>query len=358
LAIVGEICGFISGFGHTGFDEHEIEKNMNQNKTILVTGAAGFLGGRVVEGLVQAGYTVRATARNNAQKGLLTGLGATFMAADLRDAAAVQNIVEGCDMVVHCAAKSSPWGPYQDFYEANVVATDNLLNASQQFGIQRFVHISTPSIYFEFRHRRDIKESDLLPHPMVNHYASTKYLSEQRVFESGIPAIALRPRALIGRGDTVIMPRVLRAYHEGRLRQVGDGNNIVSITPVANVVEAIRLCLIATESALGKSYNLSSGEAVPLWPLLGQMLKRLNLLGKMKPLPFGVAMFAARLMGLTAKITGKEPALTPYSVGILAYDMTLDISQAQTHLNYQPTQSVADALEEFAQWWEQTQTAK
>jgi 2-alkyl-3-oxoalkanoate reductase len=327
---------------------------MAKNQTILVTGAAGFLGGRVVEGLLKAGYTVRATARNHHSADRLTQMGAMFVAADLCDAEAVTAAVEGCDMVVHCAAKSSPWGPYQSFHDANVLATDNLLAASKHYGIQRFVHISTPSIYFEHRHRKDIKESDLLPHPMVNHYASTKYLSEQRVWESGIPAIALRPRALIGRGDTVIMPRVLRAYHEGRLRQVGTGNNVVSITPVANVVEAVRLCLTAPEAALGRAYNISSGESVPLWPLLRRMLERLNLNPNIRPLPMGVAMFAAQVMGLVARFTGKEPALTPYGVGILAYDMTLDISLAQHYLNYQPIQNVEAGLEEFAQWWEQT----
>lgn len=324
---------------------------------ILITGAGGFLGGRMAEGLTQAGYAVRATARNNAPQAKLEALGAEFIAAELCDPEAVGPAVAGCDAIVHCAAKSSPWGPYNAFYAANVQATEWLLAAAQKQGIRRFIHISTPSIYYEFRHRRGVKESDPLPANMVNHYAATKLIAEEKVLQSGLSAMILRPRAIIGRGDTVIMPRFLKAFEENKLRRIGSGENVVSVTPAANVVEAVKCALTAPEAALGKAYNITSGEDVLLWGLIGEMLGRLELDRKLRPLPFPVAMFLAKIMDAYSRyFSKKEPALTPYSIGLLAYDMTLDIAQARELLGYQPVQTASEGVAEFAQWWRHPDT--
>ncbi len=320
---------------------------------ILVTGATGFAGGRIVEGLQGYGAQVIATGRNMARQQALEQLGATFMAADLSDKHAVDNLVGDADLIIHCAALSSPWGTYQAFYEANVLATENLVRAAANGSVQRFIFISTPSIYFDFTNRRNIRENDPLPSPLVNHYATTKLAAEKIVLESGIPSIALRPRAIIGRGDTVIMPRVLEAYHQNRLKIVGNGQNVVSVTPVANLVQAVRLCMDAREEVLGQAYNLSSGEEVPLWQLIGDTLALLNLPFQPRHLPYNVAVTAARMMGWYARyVSGKEPVLTPYSVGILARDMTLNIDLAKANLGYEPVQTAAEAIQEFAAWYQ------
>lgn len=321
---------------------------------ILVTGATGFLGGRIVEGLQSSGAEVIATGRNTSRQAELEALGATFIAADLTDMQAVSTLARGCDLIIHCAALSSPWGKYHEFYTANVTATDNLLAAAKENKAKRFIFISTPSIYFDFRHRLDIRESDPLPNPMVNHYATTKYIAEQKVFASGLPAIALRPRAIIGRGDTVIMPRVLHAYHQNRLRCVGSGQNVVSVTPVANVVHAVQLGMYAGDQALGRAYNIS-GDDVKLWDLLRDMLIKLDLKSEFRRMPYPVAMTAAWLMEQYARlVSGKEPVLTQYSVGILAKDMTLNTDLARQYLGYQPIQNAQQAMIEFAEWWKRS----
>src|SRR5690606_15396447 len=140
-----------------------------------------------------------------------------------------------------------------------------LLKAAQKYHIKRFIYISTPSIYFENKDKTQIKESDPLPLKFINHYATTKYEAEELLRETKIPHIILRPRALIGRGDSVIMPRLIRAQAAGRLRIIGDGKNIVDMTALANVAQAIELSLFANEKALGKAYNISNGEPINLW---------------------------------------------------------------------------------------------
>ena len=111
----------------------------------------------------------------------------------------------------------------------------------------------------EFAKSLDLKESDILPKP-INIYSSSKREAEKLVQSSGIPYVFLRPRALIGRGDKVIIPRILRAHREGRLMRMGDETNLVDITPVSNVVDAIILALNAEKKAVNQIYNISNGK--------------------------------------------------------------------------------------------------
>lgn len=321
-------------------------------KKIIVTGATGFLGSRIVEGLQGYGAAVIAVGRNPARRTELESLGATFVQADLCDREALEKIVQGADLIIHCAALSSPWGTWQMFYDANVRATEILKDAALQSGVKRFIHISTPSIYFNFKNRRMIKESEPLPEKMVNHYAATKYLAEKVIQESGLPFVIIRPRAIIGRGDTVIMPRVLEAYRQNRLKIVGTGKNVVSVTPVANVVQAVRLSMDARENALGKAYNIAGGEEIELWQIIGDMLRHLDLPFQPKKIPYPIAAAAAGMMETWSRwISGREPVLTRYSVAIMAKDMTLDISRAKELLGYEPVQTAAEGIAEFAEWY-------
>lgn len=333
-------------------------KNMFPKK-ILITGASGFLGGRLLKSLRQT-YPQAAllgTGRRNERKAEFEAVGCGFEAADLVKQEDCQKLVQGCDVIVHCAGLSSPWGTYQEFYNANVKSTLNLLEAAQAAGTQRFILISTPSVYFNYRHRFNIKETDPLPDPMVNHYAVTKFQAEQETLRLNRPdfkTIALRPRAIIGAEDAVIFPRVLRAYHEGRLKIIGDGKNIVDLTCVSNVIQAVVNCFNADHKAYGEVYNITNGEPMPLWDSIGLFLKALDLPAVNKRVPAGIALGAASMSEFIHRyfLGGREPALTRYSIGILSTSMTMDISKAREKLGYTPIQSTADGVKEFVTWYQ------
>lgn len=115
---------------------------------IWVTGATGGLGQSLVTRLLADRATVMATGRNTLTGAQLQALGASFEALDLTQMSGEDwcQRLSSDDIVIHCAALSSPWGPYDDFYQVNVVATERLAQAALKVGVQRFVHISTPSI--------------------------------------------------------------------------------------------------------------------------------------------------------------------------------------------------------------------
>lgn len=331
-------------------------------KKILITGASGFVGGRLLKSLKQTypQAELLGTGRRNDRKAEFAALGCRFEAADLINLADCARLVEGADVVIHCAGLSSPWGTYQEFYSANVQATLNLLQTAQATGTRRFILISTPSVYFTYKDNFNIKESDPLPNPMVNHYATTKYQAEQETLKLNRPdfeTIALRPRAIIGAEDAVIFPRVLRAYQEGRLKIVGDGKNIVDLTCVANVIRAVEACVTAEHSAFGEVYNITNGEPRPLWESIGHFLKALDLPPVTKKIPAAVALTAASLNEFIHRyfLGGREPALTRYSIGILSTSMTMDISKAREKLGYTPVQSTLEGVQEFVEWYKNQQ---
>ncbi|MDX2249968.1 MAG: NAD-dependent epimerase/dehydratase family protein [Bacteroidia bacterium] len=324
---------------------------------ILLTGATGFLGFRVLERLVENSFSgnIIAAGRVLKPRARLEAGNVHYRLGDLSDAFFTEQLFEEFPIthIINCAALSSPWGQYEAFFRANVLSQKHLIRLAEKHAVKRFVHISTPSLYFDYRNRLDIKESDPLPRKFVNHYAATKREAEILLEKSSLDWVALRPRALVGRGDTVIMPRVIRAYDEGKLRIIGNGENFVDITPVSNVVDAVVLSLTAPEKACGKQYNIANGAPVKLWAMLAGVLQRLDRHLPEKKVPLAIAMTAATLMETAAKWTPghREPALTRYSVGTIGLSFSMDISLAQKYLGYSPQQSVKEAMDEFVEWY-------
>ncbi|HVD97857.1 MAG TPA: NAD-dependent epimerase/dehydratase family protein [Cytophagaceae bacterium] len=326
---------------------------------ILVTGAAGFLGGRLVKHLIQVfpQASIIGTSRKSDRKAEFEILGIQFIAGDLSDKEFCQNITQQTDLIIHCAALSSPWGALQEFENANIVSTQNLLEASIDNKVKRFIFISTPSIYFEYKDRFNVKESDPLPRHMVNHYAATKLEAEKIVLAANgnkIETLALRPRAIIGAEDTVIFPRLIKAYKEGKLKIIGTGKNIADLTCVRNVIEAVLCSIRAGDQALGQAYNITNGDPVLLWEKINLLLQVLQLAPLKKKIPAALVMTVATLMEWKAKLfhPDKEPTLTRYGIGVLAYSLTMDISKANAQLGYHPVQTTEEGLEEFIAWYQ------
>lgn len=330
---------------------------------ILVTGATGFVGFRLIQHLKAEGHTVFATGRNREMGEKIAYLEIPFRRGDVSDAELTQDLCKGMDAVVHVAGLSSPWGPYDEFYRCNVLGTRNVVKACLAQGVGRLVHMSTPSIYVDNRNRIDVSEDDPLPEHFINHYAATKFEAEKVVLEgaaAGLKTVMLRPRAICGEGDTVIMPRLLRAHREGRLRVIGDGKNLVDMTGVKNVLHAVSLGLAAEGEALGQAYNITGGEPVRLWDTVAEVLSRLDLKLNRSKIPFVMAYSIAGALEVAAMADPKqpEPSLLRYSVIMLARSQTLNIQKARRLLGFEPVQSTGEAMDEFVNWWKQTHWLK
>ena len=325
---------------------------------ILLTGATGFLGYRTLEKLVHLPEVTQivATGRTIKKSHCVNHPKVKYVLGDLTDVSFVETVMQDIKYVIHAAALSSPWGSYSEFYQANVQIQKNLIAASQKNDVTRFVFVSTPSLYFDFNDRLNIKESDPLPTKFVNAYAETKRLAEIELEKANIPYVILRPRALTGRGDTVIMPRLIKAYDDGRIKIIGTGKNVVDLTAVANVVDAIILGLLATGKSLNETYNITNGTPVNLWDKIDFILTKLGRGLPQKKVSYWLVYKVASLMEFKSKMTNKkEPSLTKYGVGILAKTFTMDISKARKLLNYSPKVTTEQAINEFVNWYKENE---
>jgi nucleoside-diphosphate-sugar epimerase len=325
---------------------------MAASQHIVVTGATGFLGGAVARRL-QASRpqaSVLALGRDTARGAALQADGIAFAALELTDAAAVDHALRDADVVVHAAALSSPWGSFAAFYAANVVASETVAHACVRAGVKRLVHISTPGIHHDGRPHRGIREDDPLPPRAVNHYATTKRDAEQRVTriaaDSGLPLIVLRPRAIFGPGDTAILPRIADALRHGRLRRIGNGDCVIDMSYIDNVVDAVLLAADAPGALTGRVYNISNGEPVRIWDVVDRLA---DALGVSRPRTRISRANARLLAGMLETGYGlfaprREPPLLRYGVDLLSIDMTLDISRAREELGYRPRIGMDKAL--------------
>lgn len=318
---------------------------------ILVTGATGFIGKSIVNRLLLQDHTVLGSGRSTDK---LTHHNYTFQKANLTSKDECRLIVEDIDIIIHCAGKAGTWGSEEGYVSANIVGTKNLIEACSVH--QRFINISSPSIYFKFEDQLLLKE-DQVPTTFSNAYAETKYKAEKIVEQANrdgrVQTISLRPRGVIGIGDKNWLPRIISLRAQNKLTQPGDGKNIVDFTSIENLLDAIEICFKTPKENLGRTYNITNGTPEKLWDVIDYSLSAVGLDGQRKKVPAFVAMGAARLSKLyhTLKFTHNEPDILPLKVGVATYSMTLDISDAREKLGYSPRVTTRDSIDKFAEWW-------
>lgn len=320
-------------------------------KKAIVTGATGGLGRNLVQTLLAQGWQVAACGRN-AEIGKM--LDTEFHAFDLSDRNQTLKAFSDADIVFHCAALSSPWGRYEDFYRANVTATQNVLAAMRQHHIGKLVHVSTPSIYFDYLDQHKVPETFISRH-FINDYAYTKFLAEQEVAAAtDLSSVIIRPRGIFGEYDTAVLPRLLKISEKGFLpliRRSGReaGGALVDVTYVGNVVHAL---LLAAKADVPRAmpFNITNGEPQTIAALYRRIIDALHLECSLKTVPYFLIDGLARMLEARAawSRTAAEPLMTRYSIGTVAFDQTLDITRARTLLGYEPQTSIADGLRQYA----------
>ena len=137
---------------------------------VLVTGATGFLGSRIVEHFAQQpAYTlILATGRKFSVNNRVESSKVNYLLGDLSDRAFVESLFRHKpDVVVNCASLCSPWGKYEHFYQSNFLTQVCLIEESKRASVERFIYISTPSIYFNYKDRQGVSEESSVPAKMV-----------------------------------------------------------------------------------------------------------------------------------------------------------------------------------------------
>lgn len=323
----------------------------------LVTGATGGLGLALTEALLAAGYAVRATGRDPAAAARLRAMGVEVVEADLV-AAPERAIVlcQGVDVVFHAAALSSPWGPAEAFQRANVDMTRDLLDAARRAGCEGLVFVSSPSVYAETRDRIGLTEADPPARRPLNAYARTKLEAERLVRSTDRPGfftVALRPRALVGPDDKVLLPRLMALVERGRAPLPRGGQALVELTDVRDAAQALVLADAARAEVGGAVFNISGGAAARVGDLARDLAQAAGRPLTVVPAPWPLLYAGAALLEAgAALLPGRpEPLVTPYGIATLAFSQTFDLTAARRDLGYAPRHDARAAALDLARAW-------
>ena len=319
---------------------------------ILVTGGGGFLGRALCRGLVQRGHEV--VSFNRGLYPVLDGMGVHQLRGDLADRDAVVAAAQGCAAIFHNAARAGAWGDYAGYHRANVVGTDNVLAACRTHGIDRLVYTSTPSVTHRATHPVAGGTADTVPYgeDFKAAYAATKTIAEKAVLaanDATLATVALRPRLIWGPGDNQLLPRLVERAKAGRLRFVGDGNNVIDTTYIDNAAQAHFDAfdhLAPNAACAGRAYFISNGEPKTVRETVNGLLAAAGAPRVDKTIPFGVAYaigMACEAAWSLLPLRG-EPPMTRFLAEQLSTTHWYDMAPAARDFGYRPRVSFDEGL--------------
>jgi nucleoside-diphosphate-sugar epimerase len=318
---------------------------------ILVTGAGGFLGSHLSESLLSKGHKVWNFSRKKHPQ--LQTMGVDTICGDLKDEAAVAKAFQGMDVVFHVASRVGIWGKYKDFYQTNVIGTENVIKACRANGITKLIYTSTPSVVFDWGDLCGADEAAPYSRRFHGHYAKTKAMAEQLVLQANddkLSTVALRPHLIFGPDDPHLIPRLLNAAKLERLKIVGTGKNLVDVTYIQNAVDAHILAfekLSPRSSLAGQTYFIGQEKPVVLWDFINEILSRYNLPKITKKVPesvaFSVGLFCESWYRFF-KING-EPPMTRFVALQFSRSHYFSHQKANNDFGYRPKISIEQALD-------------
>ncbi len=320
----------------------------------LVTGGGGFFAGHLIERLLQDGHDVRTVDLPERDTSGLEGQGAEVVKGDLREPEVCNRACMGIDTVFHLAALAAPFGPRDLFWSINVKATHNIIDACKKAGARRLVHVSSASAVCDGSDHIMADESLPYPERFFCHYSETKAASERRALAANGPdleVVVVRPHAVWGPRDRTLFPRIIVRAKQGKLVQVGDGENEFSLLYVANGVDALLLAAEA-RAAPGKIYFAADDKPVILWSFIRAMLSELNIPEPGWAIPFRAAFALGSAMETAyemLRLKG-EPTMTRYTAVKLAKSHSYSIERARKELGFEPRVTIEEGLNRVYEW--------
>ena len=324
-------------------------------RTILVTGATGFVGSHVAEVLVQRGDTVRTIARAGSDTAILEKLGVAIVRGDLTDPDTIQKAAAGVDVVIHCGAKVGDWGHVDEFRKVNVEGLRLLLDAVKGQPIQRFVLVSSLGVYAA-RHHYGTDETEPLPDYHIDGYTQSKVEAERLALEyhrkDGVPIAILRPGFIYGPRDRSVLPRIIARLKERSIIYIARGRYALNTTYVSNLVDAILLA-VDNPSAVGEVFNITDGEFVSKRRFLEAIADGAGVKRPWGTVPVWFARFVANWRESVFRRKNKPhpPRMTQAQLKFAGLNLDFSIAKARMKLGYTPRVSFDDGMKQAIAWY-------
>ena len=329
----------------------------SRDDVCLITGATGFIGGRLAQRLVREGYSVRCLVRASSDTSLLDELDVQIAVGDLTRARSLARAVEGCHYVFHCGALVSDWATTEEIVRTNVDGTRNLLEASVGASVDRFIHFSTTDVY-GFPDGAAIDEAYTATR-FRNWYAQTKLDAEAEVRRvekaDSMDTVILRPATVYGPGSTDVIGEIARAIEGGHMLLVDGGRAVAGLCYIDNLMDAAVLGL-RHEAAPGQAFNVSDGLGITWKEFTDGLAEGLGRSKVRWSLPYWMANsvgFALehgyRLLRKTISLNA-PPLLSRQAAQVLGNNQDFSNRKLREMLGWEPRVDYATGLEATLAW--------
>jgi nucleoside-diphosphate-sugar epimerase len=305
------------------------------SRTILITGATGFVGTPLVARLRQDGYTIRVAGRHEA---------ADVRIASLDETTRWQGHLDGIHTVIHLAAHVHVMSPRpedaQAFHRVNVLGTHNLAEAAAQAGVSRFIFLSTVKVHGEFTTAHPWTESSPIePHDA---YARSKAAAEEILrsisASTRMETVIVRPPLVYGPGVKANFHALMKAVRRGIPLPLGRLHNRRSMIYLGNLADLLTHC-VRHPHAGNKAFLVSDGTDMTLPELVMALAAEMRATPRLFSFPQWMLRAAATLAGKTAALDRLTSALQ------------IDSSYVRKELQWTPPFTMQEGLHDTVYWF-------
>jgi predicted dehydrogenase/nucleoside-diphosphate-sugar epimerase len=316
---------------------------------ILVTGASGFLGGRLVEVLAQKGYPVRALVRKLSSTKKLKTCGVEILFGDVGDLESLRTAFREMEVVVHAAADTA--GNEREGEWSTIQGTRNVLQLCGQAGVRKLIYISSCAVYGVADYKKGAvvgEDAPLERSPEKRGFYSWSKLKADQIVaeaiaEKKIPIISLRPGTIWGPGGEIFTPMMGFSLGEKLFAVIGNGEFVLPFVYIDNLVEAIVKGIEEKDTA-GGVYNVVDPERITKKEYMKRLVKKIHPKATCIYIPYCLLISAVYFQEKLFSWVGRKPFLTRYRLNSSQKSILYDSSKLQKELNWKPSVSVEEGI--------------
>jgi len=312
---------------------------------IYITGISGFLSINLVRHLLANGYDqiagIDLVDFTYPERGQIE-----FTQGDIRDREAVRRTMQGADVVVHTAAALPLYTP-EEIYSTDIEGTRILLEQALEYGVKRFIHISSTAVYGVPDHH-PLYETD--PMVGVGPYGHAKVTAEKLCQEfrgKGLNVPVLRPKSFVGPERLGVFAIFYEWASEGKhFPMIGMGNNRYQLLDVEDLCRVIVSCMELPDAAVNDTFNIGAAEYTTMKQDYQAVLDEAGFRKRIIPFPAKPVIMALKVLEAL-----KLSPLYPWIYETASKDSFVSIEKAQEVLGYRPRYSNKEALLRNYRWY-------
>jgi nucleoside-diphosphate-sugar epimerase len=307
---------------------------------IFITGITGFVGGAMANYFASLGYEITGIGRSDTLPPHISNNCNYLQANICKPLPEIE-----ADIVIHAAGLASDTASFKELYAINVEGTQNVLAAAKK--VNHFIYVSSSSVYNFHEHAMTEIEGGL-NYEKLSGYGKSKFLAEQHVLNDSTKnkKTLLRPRAIYGRHDLSLLPRLMKLVKGNRLFLPAHVSKKISLTHIDNFVQAVELC-VENQTSSFEIFNVADNEVYDLYKVLTKLLP-LVASRKLQTISIPAALF-----DLFVAINSHfrlNPSFNQFAADSLTKTAMMNTCKISQQLHYNPGKNFYNSYPEIGHW--------